>query len=235
MDWRFPFNILEAFELPSNLLNWIRICVSSPHYSIALNGELASFFPEKGLRQGDPISSSLFVIVMDVFSKQLDRAALLHQFVPHPRASDLLVIHLNFTMICSDFLMCFRFFGGNYCHSKLFLSLFWFGFKLKQKNFVGWECNNFERDRFGLVSVFLPVKDLGLPLMPNKMKRGDYQPLIDKFTKRISSWTYKHLSFAGRLQLIKSVLYIIFNFGQLFFLYLRGVLIVLKKICNAFL
>ena len=79
VDWRFLFNVLEALELPQNLRNWVRVCVSSPHYSIALNGELAGFFPgKKGLRQGDLISSSLFVIVMDLLSKQLDRAALAH-------------------------------------------------------------------------------------------------------------------------------------------------------------
>lgn len=47
VDWRFLFNVLEALELPQNLRNWVRVCVSSPHYSIALNGELAGFFPGK--------------------------------------------------------------------------------------------------------------------------------------------------------------------------------------------
>ena len=47
VDWRFLLNILKAFQLPEIFINWIRLCVTSPHYSVALNGELVGFFPEK--------------------------------------------------------------------------------------------------------------------------------------------------------------------------------------------
>lgn len=35
----------------------------------------------------------------------------------------------------------------------------------------------------------------------------DFRPLIDRITARMSSWMSKKLSFAGRLQLLHSVLY----------------------------
>lgn len=239
VDWRFLFNILEAFELPQILQDWIQVCVSSPHYSIALSGELVGFFPgKKGLRQGDPISSSLFVIAMDILSKQLDQAALLHQFVPHPKAIDPLVTHLSFAMliffngetdslegiisILTSFYQCSGL-GLNLGKSSLFLD--------------GGNAEILKEmaDSFGLAYGALPVKYLGLPLMPNKMKRADYQPLIDKVTKRISSWTYRQLSFAGRLELIKSVLYSIFNFWAAVFPLRKGCIDCLERICNAFL
>ena len=51
----------------------------------------------------------------------------------------------------------------------------------------------------------LPVKYLGIPLITTRLTAPDCQPLIDSMMNRIKSWTVKPLSYAGRLQLIKSV------------------------------
>ena len=52
----------------------------------------------------------------------------------------------------------------------------------------------------------LPMKYLGLLLISSKLSHYDCQPLLDKIIARIQSWTSSSLSFAGRLQLISSVL-----------------------------
>lgn len=99
VDWSFVLNnILEAIQLPPLFISWIRTCISSPHYSVSLNGELdVGFFPgKKGLRQGDPLSSSLFVLAMDVLSENLDIGARLNRFGTHPLCSSPLVTHLSF-------------------------------------------------------------------------------------------------------------------------------------------
>ncbi|CAA7058012.1 unnamed protein product [Microthlaspi erraticum] len=97
VNWDFVLNILEALQLPQLFISWIRSCITSPHYPVALNGELVGFFPgKKGLRQGDPISSSLFVLAMDVLSKALDSGAAQGRFRVHPLCSVPLVTHLSF-------------------------------------------------------------------------------------------------------------------------------------------
>ncbi|GKD20206.1 ty3-gypsy retrotransposon protein [Tanacetum coccineum] len=52
----------------------------------------------------------------------------------------------------------------------------------------------------------LPVRYLGVPLISKRLYAKDCQPLIDKVKKRILGWKNKVLSFAGRLQLVQSVL-----------------------------
>ena len=52
----------------------------------------------------------------------------------------------------------------------------------------------------------LPVRYLGVSLITSKLTISDCKPLLDKVDKRIGSWTNKSLSYAGRVQLIKSVL-----------------------------
>lgn len=52
----------------------------------------------------------------------------------------------------------------------------------------------------------LPCKYLGLPLSLRKLKRADFQILIDKIAAKIAGWKGKLMNKAGRLVLINSVL-----------------------------
>ncbi|WMV50192.1 hypothetical protein MTR67_043577 [Solanum verrucosum] len=54
---------------------------------------------------------------------------------------------------------------------------------------------------------YLPFRYLGVPLSTKRVSILQYQPLIDKIMSRIQSWTSRFLSYAGRTQLIKSVLF----------------------------
>ncbi|XP_019248656.1 PREDICTED: uncharacterized protein LOC109227921 [Nicotiana attenuata] len=61
--------------------------------------------------------------------------------------------------------------------------------------------------KFGYSRGELPVKYLGVLLSTKKMSIAQWQPLIEKMVARISSWTAKKLSYAGRIQLVQSVLF----------------------------
>ena len=53
----------------------------------------------------------------------------------------------------------------------------------------------------------LPIRYLGLPLVPGKLNYLDCRPLIEKITRRINAWTFSYLSSLGILRLLQSVLY----------------------------
>lgn len=77
--------------------------------------------------------------------------------------------------------------------------------------------------------------DLGIPLATKKLKLIEWQPLITKITRRISSWTTKKLSYAGRVQLVKSVLFGIQSYWAQLFIIPAKVMKVIEGYCRSFI
>jgi hypothetical protein len=98
VSWAFILHCLRCFGAPLRFVKWIKECISSPCFTIAMNGSLVGFFlGRKGLRQGDPISPYLFVIAMEMFSLLLTEAATIDpRFGFHPKCHSLGLTHLCF-------------------------------------------------------------------------------------------------------------------------------------------
>ena len=59
--------------------------------------------------------------------------------------------------------------------------------------------------------------------------------LINKITARIQCWIAKYLTYAGRLQLIKSMLYSIQSYWCRHFILPKGVIKRVNQLCSSFL
>ncbi|KAG7537157.1 Reverse transcriptase zinc-binding domain [Arabidopsis suecica] len=81
----------------------------------------------------------------------------------------------------------------------------------------------------------LPIRYLGLPLMSRKLRVAEYEPLLEKISKRFRSWAIKSLSFAGRVQLIASVIYESINFWMSTFLLPKSCIKKIESLCCRFL
>ena len=69
VEWNFLFAILEKLNMGQNFLAWIKSIYNNPKAAVITNGTSSDFFVlRRGTRQGCPLSSSLFVIVVELLA-----------------------------------------------------------------------------------------------------------------------------------------------------------------------
>ena len=75
VNWGFLMQLLEKGGFSAKWRQWIFFCISTVRFSILINGFPCGFFESsRGLRQGDPLSPLLFVLVMEALGRMLDKA-----------------------------------------------------------------------------------------------------------------------------------------------------------------
>ncbi|KAK3229311.1 hypothetical protein Dsin_001192 [Dipteronia sinensis] len=98
VNWDFALHSLCCFGMPGKFVSWVRECITSPRFSVAVNGTLVGYFEGKrGFKQGDHLSPYLFVLSMEVLSSLLAECVVKKKgFCYHHRFSKVGLTHLCF-------------------------------------------------------------------------------------------------------------------------------------------
>jgi hypothetical protein len=65
-EWSFIRQTLYFFNFPPDWITLIMSCITSTSLAVLVNGErLDTFTPSRGIRQGDPLSSYIFILCME--------------------------------------------------------------------------------------------------------------------------------------------------------------------------
>lgn len=189
------------------------VCVTTAAYSININGEVHGFFSGKsGLRQGDPFSPYLFTLVMEVLTLILARNvenSIAFRF--HPKCEKIGLINLCF--VDDLFLFSYGDLGSAYV---IMDSLNEFSnvseLAPSPSKSMGFFANVKPNVKQAILDLMLfkegqlPVKYLGVPLISTRLLHQDCRVLVERVKNRLGDWHNNSFPFAGRLQLIISVL-----------------------------
>ncbi|XP_062080485.1 uncharacterized protein LOC133785250 [Humulus lupulus] len=182
-----------------------------------------TFRGEKGLRQGDPISPLLFVLIMEYLSR------LLLQTSEHKGFDDLVIFCKGNEESMSLTQSAIK----SFCDT--------IGLSINNTKFhiyfggINDECKTKLLEIAQMEEGSFPLKYLGVHLRPTKWRAADCGGIIDKIQRSLHSWASRNLSFAGRAQLIHSVLLGIRNFWMSIFILPQKVVAAIDKSCRDFL
>ncbi|KAK4381148.1 hypothetical protein Sango_2996100 [Sesamum angolense] len=161
VEWDFLLEVLKLFNFPLQFIVLINQCVSTASFSVSLNGSNHGFFKGgSGLRQGDPMSPYLFVLVMEIWNALLRfRVKNAAEFQYHWKCKELGL-------------------KVNPAESQIIFSR-----AVQQERQQILEYLGFQEGS-------LPIKFLGIPLTSSRLTLTDCRPLFDKVDARLAGWNH---------------------------------------------
>ncbi|WVZ78989.1 LOW QUALITY PROTEIN: hypothetical protein U9M48_026623, partial [Paspalum notatum var. saurae] len=188
--------------------NWIAALLSTSSTKLLINGSVGRrICHARGLRQGDPLSPMLFVIVMEALNGLIglaDREGFLSRFrLPSIcrallYADDLVIFLVPSRSDLSLLKSLLEVFAGA---SGLFANL-----AKCSATPIACQLEDLALVQQTRALINFPCVYLGIPLSTRKLRRGEEQAVIDKVAAKIPRWKGNLLNLAGRTVLVKSTL-----------------------------
>ncbi|GJS50443.1 RNA-directed DNA polymerase, eukaryota, partial [Tanacetum coccineum] len=210
--WDFLDDLLFKFGFGGKWRKWIQSCLRSSRGSIILNGSPTEEFQfHKGLKQGDPLSPLLFILVMESLHLSFNRVEEAGLFNGIQLNSSINISHLFYA---DDAV-----FVGQWCEKNIntlvhilecFFRASGLRINMSKSKLMGLNVDNGKIKeaalKLGCLTLKPPFTYLGSTVGGSMSRIQAWDGVVERVKSRLSKWKVKMLSIGGRLTLLKSVL-----------------------------
>ncbi|XP_070028800.1 uncharacterized protein [Nicotiana sylvestris] len=207
VEWGFVEEMLYAMNFPMKFIKWVMSCITTTQYSIEW-GIVWKYSWQTWTEAGGSNISTYLCHMHRIFFQNNEEGNLPVSFADAKRTS----VISRASGLCTNA-------GKSYIFSA----------NMEQQCLVDL-C-----DITGYQKGSLPFKYLGIPMSTEKLIGIECEILVDKMTTKIKTWGSMHLSYAGRVQLINSVLIHVHTYWASIFLLPKAVMKQITIICRNFL
>jgi hypothetical protein len=211
VSWSFLLEIMRKVGFSQRWRDLICLILSTSSTQILVNGEPGdTIFHHRGLRQGDPLSPMLFILVMDVLNSMVNFAT--STALLQPLAVQQARHKVSF--YADDAVIFLRPYNLDLITIRHILDLFGHASGLRtnlaKSSVSPIHCTDEDLTlTANILSCSIktfPCTYLGLPLSIGKPTKEVLLPLVDKVADYLPGWKASLLNKAGRLVLVKVVL-----------------------------
>ena len=212
IEWGFLKATMKRLGFADKWIELTLNCITTASFSVLINGTAKELIqPQRGLRQGCPLSSYLFILCAEAFSNLLLQAEKRKLIQGLKFSKEVTISHLLFaddSLIfakssvesCKHLKALFECYASasgqmfNYDKSSMFFSE-----KIPERQVTT------IKDIFKLKVVSRHEKYLGLPSMVERRKIDFFREVKLRVVSKISKWQHRFFSSGGKEVLIKAV------------------------------
>ena len=203
--WKFIDKTLETFNFGASYRTWVKILYNNIQSAVLNNGYLTSFFsPERGVRQGCPLSVYIFILVAELLAisiranREIEGIALTESevkisqladdtslFISNPASIDPIFKTLKDFSKCSGL-------KANVEKTKIF--------NIGSTDFTPQEMNgySFAKDEIELLGITITIDG-------RKSVEKNFAPKIRAIENILKQWSRRKLSLKGKITIINAL------------------------------